>query len=197
MNRDSIAAYEKHAREFLECRDKSEIGTRVAEHWARSLPPQAEVIEIACGGGLPVTRILINSGLKLWAIDSSPSLLSVFRERFPGIATKCDPVLDSDFFKRKYDAAIAIGLIFLLDENDQPRMLRRVSEILRPEASFLFTAPTEVGTWTDINTGHTCRSLGREMYESTLTSAGFRVAALHQDSGRNNYYEAEKVADPE
>jgi hypothetical protein len=41
----------------------------------------------------------------------------------------------------------------------------RVSEILRPGGSFLFTAPVEVDSWTDVNTGHTSISLGRNQYE--------------------------------
>lgn len=193
MSADSIGAYEKHARSFLQCRDASKVGVRVANQWACSLRPSANVIEIACGGGEPVTRTLVDNGLKLWAIDSSPTLLSVFKDRFPDIPVQCATVLESDYFCRTFDAAISIGLIFLLCERDQIKMLGRISEILRPGASFLFTAPVEVGTWTDVGTGHTCISLGQDVYESALEKSGFRVVARYEDSGKNNYYEAEKV----
>ena len=72
-------------------------------------------------------------------------------------------------------------------------MLDRVSEILLPGASFLFTAPIDVGTWTDVSTGHTCISLGRDAYESALKQLGFRVVGCYEDSGKNNYYEAQKA----
>lgn len=193
MTTDSIKAYETHAQNFLQCRDTSKVGVQVINRWARSQKPGAEVIEIACGGGIPVTRTLVDAGLKLWAIDSSPTLLNTFRNRFPDIPTQCTTVLKSNYFQRKYDAAIAIGLIFLLSERDQVRMITRISEILRPGASFLFTAPIEVGTWTDINTSHTCISLGQDAYKNALDQAGFQVAKRYEDSGKNNYYEAKMV----
>lgn len=195
LNMDSKDAYEKHAHDFLRFRDISTVGVQVVDQWARSLKPGAAVLEIACGGGIPVTQILINAGLRVWAIDSSPTLVAVFKDRFPSVPTQCATVLESDFFRRRYDAAISIGLIFLLGENDQFRMLDRISKRLRPGARFLFTAPVEVGTWADVCTANTCISLGRDGYEDALVRAGFRVVGRHEDNGKNNHYEAEKVAD--
>jgi cyclopropane fatty-acyl-phospholipid synthase-like methyltransferase len=190
---DSITAYETHAQQFLRYRDRSEAGIQVVSTWANSLTPNADVLEIACGGGIPITRTLVDTGVNIWAIDASPTLMAVFKGRFPDIPAECVTVLESSYFQRKYDAAIAIGLIFLLGENDQLKMLERVSGILRPGASFLFTAPLETGTWADNITGHTCISLGRDAYETALAQAGFRVVRCHEDTGRNNYYEAEKI----
>lgn len=192
MSTNSISAYEKHAWKFLQHRDKSTVGIQVAKQWAHSLMPDAHVLEIACGGGIPVTQTLVNAGLKLWAIDSSQTLISIFNNRFPYVPTQCSTVLESDFFLREFDAAISIGLIFLLREEDQIKMLRRISKILRPGASFLFTAPIEKGTWIDFNTSHSCISLGQDSYESALAQSGFRVMKLYEDNGNNNYYETQK-----
>lgn len=193
MGTDSTNTYEEHARSFLQYRDKSKVGVRAASQWAKSLGLNAEVIEIACGGGIPVSQTLVDAGLKLWVIDSSPTLLDEFKDRFPDIPAQCGSILESDLFGRNFDAAISIGLIFLLCERDQIRMLHRVSEILLPNASFLFTAPLEAGTWTDVLTGHTCLSLGQDVYKKTLEQSGFRVIGNFEDSGKNNYYEAQKV----
>ncbi len=89
MSDDSASAYEKHARAFLSARDRTTTGTAVVERWARSINPGTEVLEIGCGGGFPVTRVLVDAGLKLWAVDSSPTLLSEFRARFPEIPVEC------------------------------------------------------------------------------------------------------------
>jgi SAM-dependent methyltransferase len=193
MVTDSANAYEIYALDFLNIRDKSTIGEDIVERWARSLQPRTEVIEIACGGGFPVTRILLDKGLSLWAIDSSPTLLANFQTRFPNIPVQCARAQESDYFGRKYDAAISIGLIFLLDEPDQISVIHRISEILLPGGRFLFTAPVEIGTWKDVNTGHECRSLGVDRYEKILMESGFRVIAKYEDEGKNNYYEAEKL----
>lgn len=65
MSDDSASAYEKHAREFLNARDRSPVGAEIVERWAKSLSPCTEVLEIGCGGGLPITRALADAGLKL------------------------------------------------------------------------------------------------------------------------------------
>ena len=193
MITDSAFAYEVHAQEFLRGRDASMIGSVVVEQWARTLPTGSEVLELGCGAGYPITRALQSTELKLWAIDSSTSLVKEFKQRFPTIPVRCEKVQNSDFFKRTYQAAIAIGLLFLLPENEQLVLIERVAKVLVPSGRFLFTAPIEIGEWNDLNTGIVCHSLGRERYESSLNSAGFRIARTFVDKGKNNYYEAERI----
>lgn len=190
---DSAEAYEFHAREFLHGRDSSEIGSRVVDQWARTLCRGATVIELACGGGYPISRVLEAAGLQLWAIDSSPTLVAEFRSRFPNIPVECARVQESDFFQRKYEGAIAIGLLFLLSESDQAALIAQVAEILVPKGRFLFMAPIEIGKWNDLNTGLECISLGRERYGDLLENAGFRLVTTYTDKGENNYYDAELV----
>ena len=194
MGTDSASAYEKHAREFLGVRDESAVGVDIVERWARSLDPGTDVLEVACGGGIPITRTLLDCGLDVWALDSSPTLLSAFRARFPGTPARCERVQDSDFFGRRFGAVIAIGLLFLLDAEDQVALIRRASGLLVPGGRFLFSAPIEVGTWTDLIAGQECRSLGREKYEATLAKAGFRMIGRYSDAGNNHHYDAERLS---
>jgi cyclopropane fatty-acyl-phospholipid synthase-like methyltransferase len=191
---NSASAYETHALGFLDARERSATGAGIVRHWARELPAGTDVIEIACGGGYPVSRVLVDAGLNLWAIDASPTLLERFRSRFPSVPTQCSLALECDYFARKFGAAIAIGLLFLLEEPEQVALLHRVSEILLPEARFLFTAPIEIGKWRDTGTGAECRSLGRARYVEILESAGFCVIGTHVDEGQNNHYDVRKVS---
>jgi cyclopropane fatty-acyl-phospholipid synthase-like methyltransferase len=190
---DSVEAYEVHAHEFLRRRDESLIGSRVVEQWSRTLPAGASVIELGCAGGEPITRVLDEAGCRVRAIDSSPTLVAAFRSRFPAIPVQCARVQDTDFFGRTYDAAVAVGLVFLLAEPDQAALIARMAEVIVPGGRFLFTAPTQLHEWTDVNTGAACRSLGQERYEKLLSEAGFRVLSTFVDRGENNYYDAERV----
>ncbi|MBK9306723.1 MAG: class I SAM-dependent methyltransferase [Nitrospira sp.] len=190
---DAARFYETQALKYLDVRDRSRVGTGIVQSWARSLPLGSSVVEIACGGGYPITRVLVDSGLTVWAIDSSPTLMKQFRLRFPAIPTQCASALDCDYFGRTFDAVTSIGFLLLLPEHEQLAFLHRVSEILRPQGRFLFTAPVEMGTWQDITTGLECWSLGRATYTRTLEREGFRVIRTHVDEGENNYYEAEKI----
>ena len=190
---DSANAYESNAYQFLRGRDGSSIGSVVVDRWARTLRKGARVIELGCGGGYPITRVLEAAGLQLWAVDASPTLIEAFRSRFPAIPEQCARVQESDFFGRTYEATVAVGLVFLLAESDQVRLISKVSEILEPGGRFLFTAPIEKGTWKDMTTGLECKSLGLARYEGHLTGAGFRVVDTFSDKGANNYYDVERV----
>jgi SAM-dependent methyltransferase len=192
---DAANAYEAHARDFLSRRDASLIGAQVVQRWSRTLRKGASVIDLACGGGYPITKVLADAGLQLWALDSSPTLVSEFHSRFPTIPVQCARVQESDFFGREYQGAVAVGLLFLLSEPDQAALIARVSKVLMPGSRFLFTAPIESGTWNEMNTGLECRSLGRDGYEALLSKAGFRIVTTHTDEGANNYYEAERIAE--
>ena len=191
MTDDSATAYETHARAFLDIRDRSDIGAAVVERWARSLSPGTETLEIGCGGGLPVTRALIDAGLKVWATDASPTMISEFRERFPDLPAVCERIQDGACFNRRFGALIAVGLVFLLDEADQRGFVARASALLEPGGRFLFSAPVEAGTWDDLTTGIQSLSLGRGVYEALLDQAGFRVVGCHTDNGNGNYYDVE------
>ncbi len=186
---DSSLAYEQHAQSYLRERDKSPVGTRIVDQWGRSLRDGARVLELACGGGLPITRTLQEVGLQLWALDSSPTLAAEFQKRFPNIPMQCAKVQNSDFFNQRYEGVVAIGLVFLLTEPDQSDLINRVAGILEPGGRFLFTAPIETGTWRDMNTGIECRSLGQQRYRKLLQNAGLTVTKTYADVGKNNYYD--------
>ena len=195
MSVDSADAYEQNAERFLALRDESPVGREIVKQWANALNPRSEVLEIGCGGGFPITQVLIQTELNVWAIDSSPTLLSKFEERFPNVTTQCEKVQNGRLFDRSFDAVISVGLLFLLDEPDQALFIERVAKILRPNGRLLFTAPLEIGTWKDSVTGHECLSLGHETYEAQLEKFGFVVVDTYIDVGQNNYYEAIRLVD--
>ena len=190
---DAGRFYEMQALQYLDDRDRSRVGVEIVEHWARSLSFGTPVIEIACGGGYPITQVLVDAGLAIWAIDTSPTLLKQFRLRFPEIPTQCASALESTYFGRTFEAVISIGLVSFLREDEQLAFIHRASEILEAGGHFLFTAPVETGTWQDVATGLECWSLGRIAYTRALERMGFRVIRTHVDESANNYYEAEKV----
>ena len=73
--------YERFATEFMQRR--SSIGASTVREWARLLPAGATVLDLGCGSGVPITSVLIECGLTVYAVDASPSLLAAFQRRFP------------------------------------------------------------------------------------------------------------------
>lgn len=156
-------------------------------HWSRQLSPGCAVLDIGCGTGLPVGRTLADAGFPLYGIDPSPTLLAMFRETIRPVATACEPVEDSAFFGRRFDAIVMIGVLFLLAGPVQRRTLPRVARALSPGGRLLFTAPRVACEWRDTLTGRPSRSLGEAAYRTLL--AGCRIDRIVRDSGGNDYFE--------
>src|SRR5512133_83658 len=114
---DRSNGYEGIAAEFLAGRGRAPstaVGTREVRNWARTLPPGAAVIDLGCGSGLPITKVLVSEGLNVYGVDASPSFVHAFRRNLPEIPVVCEAVEDSSFFDRTFDGVLAWGLIFLL-----------------------------------------------------------------------------------
>ncbi|RME76371.1 MAG: class I SAM-dependent methyltransferase [Planctomycetota bacterium] len=187
---DPSAGYEAIAQRFVTLRESSRVGAALVARWAERLPPGARVLDLGCGAGRPVSELLVARGCEVYGIDASPTLLALFRRRFPTAPTRCEPVQTSTLFGIAFDAAVAIGLVFLLPPLAQRRLIERVRAALRPGGRWLFSAPVERGRWRDVLTGRTCWSLGRRLYRRQLLRAGFREIHEEQDEGGNHHYDA-------
>jgi len=172
---------------------RSDIGADVVRDWARSLPGGA-VVDVGCGAGLPVSATLIDAGLQVFGIDASPRLAAAFRQRFPMARIACEAAEESGFFGRRFDGAVAIGLLFLLPAESQRAVIGRVASALNPGGRFLFSAPRQRCAWTDMLTGRPSRSLGLGAYTRILGAAGMRIVATQVDEGENHYIDAARVA---
>jgi 2-polyprenyl-3-methyl-5-hydroxy-6-metoxy-1,4-benzoquinol methylase len=194
---DRSNGYEGVAVEFLAGRGRAPstaIGAGAVRDWARTLPPGATVIDVGCGSGLPITKVLVKEGLNVYAIDASPSLVRAFRNNLPEVPVACEPVEGSSFFGRMFDGVVAWGLIFLLPAEEQRRLIQRVATILVPGGRLLFTscAGTEPLVWNDAMTGLESRSLGAAEYRRELSSVGMSVIREYEDEGENHYFDALK-----
>ncbi|HET7274535.1 MAG TPA: class I SAM-dependent methyltransferase [Longimicrobiaceae bacterium] len=194
MPEDPSNGYEAVAEEFMAVRSKTS-GLAVVQKWAASLPPASSVVDVGAGYGEPLTSVLVDEGLAVSAIDAAPTMVAEFRRRFPGLEVACEPAERSRFFNRKFDAVMAIGLIFLMPEDKQRELIRRISGALKNGGRLLFSAPWQVGTWKDVLTGKASWSLGTEEYGRVLAHSGFRLIDEHDEpahQGGTHYYEAQK-----
>ena len=192
---DGSNGYEDVAAEFLAGRGRAPataIGTRAVRNWARTLPRGAAVVDLGCGSGLPITKVLVSEGLNVYGIDASPSLVEAFRHNLPEIPVACESVDDSLFFNRVFDGVLAWGLIFLLLPEAQRSLLRRMADILVPGGRLLFTSPPEPLVWNDAMTGLESRSLGAAEYQMLLSAVDVSVSREYEDEGQNHYYDAFK-----
>jgi SAM-dependent methyltransferase len=190
---DRSNGYQAVAEHFLARRGRASsmgIGVQEVRNWARKLPPKSSVIDLGCGPGFPITVVLVEEGLDVYAIDAAPSFVEAFQQNLPGIPVLCEGVQDSRMFDRTFHAVLAWGLMFLLNADDQRRLIRRFSEILVPGGRLLFTSPAKPVVWTDGMTEQESISLGAEQYKRLLAAAGLTVTDEFQDVGENHYFDA-------
>jgi SAM-dependent methyltransferase len=193
---DRSNGYETVSKEFLVGRGSTSrsagIGVKEVRKWARTLPRGSSVIDLGCGPGFPITVVLVEEGLQVFGVDAAPSFVAAFQRNLPGIPIVCESVLESRLFDRTFDAVLAWGLMFLLQAEDQHRLIQRFAEILVPDGRLLFTSPAKPVVWNDAMTGLESISLGTEQYRSLLGAAGISVAEEYEDVGENHYFDAFK-----
>jgi SAM-dependent methyltransferase len=166
---------------------------RAVREWAKTLPLGSSVIDLGCGPGFPITAVLVEEGLQVFGVDAAPSFVAAFRRNLPGISILCESVLESSFFDRTFDAVLSIGLMFLLKDEEQQRLIRRIADILVPSGRLLFTSTAKPHVWNDVMTGMESISLGAEEYLRQLTAVGLSVTSEYEDEGQNHYFDALKA----
>ncbi|WP_342084777.1 class I SAM-dependent methyltransferase [Dyadobacter sp. OTU695] len=189
---DKSNGYETHATTFIRCRSKGidGVGAPSVRHWARALPPNATVLDVGCGTGLPISKTLIDEGLTVYGIDASPSMVQGFKENFPNIPVACEAAEDSSYFNRQFDAIIAWGLLFLLPEETQEIVIQKMANALYVGGKLLFTAPSQKMRWKDAITEVESVSLGAEKYNELIATSGLSLVEEFEDEGENHYYHA-------
>jgi SAM-dependent methyltransferase len=194
---DSSNGWEAVAETFIQDAQGSSVGVATIRSWSRSLPGGGEILDLGCGPGGPRSEVLFDNGFAVYGVDASPSLVQAFRRRHAEAQVACERVEESPFFGRAFDAAVAWGLMFLLPEESQRRVIHRVARAFKPSGRFLFTAPAQICTWADLSTGRPSRSLGADAYKTELAAAGFSLVGEYDDEGENHYYDAIKHVEQE
>jgi len=191
---DKSNGYETHATTFIRCRSKGVdgVGAASVRLWARSLPPNATVLDVGCGTGDPISKALADEDLTVYGIDASSSMVQGFKQNFPNSPVACEAAEDSSFFNRQFDAIIAWGLMFLLPAETQEIVIQKMANALSTGGKLLFTAPARSMKWEDAITEIESISLGAERYKALLAASGLSLMEEFEDEGENHYYHAEK-----
>ncbi|HEY2532199.1 MAG TPA: class I SAM-dependent methyltransferase [Xanthobacteraceae bacterium] len=136
-----VGHYEKHAAAWDRERQNSYWNDKVwHDRFIGRLRKGAKVLDLGCGPGRPIAQHMVEEGLCVIGVDSSPSMISFCRDRLPEqkwvVADMRQLALG-----RRFDGILAWDSFFHLDHDNQRRMFA------------IFADHASIGTVLMFNTG--------------------------------------------
>lgn len=172
-----IGLYERHARAWAADRGRV-LGPEKGwlDRFAGLLPRGALVLD--CGSAEPIAAHLIERGFDVVGVDSSPTMVSSCRARFPGREWR---VADRRALSlgRGFAGLLAWDSFFHLARGDQRRMFPVFRRHAAPGAALMFTSGPRHGEAIGSYRGEPLHhaSLAGAEYRALLAANGFGVVA--------------------
>ena len=137
--------YDRVAEHYLASKDADDPTTLAAlEGLARELPPEAAVLDLGCGAGVPVTRWLARR-FAVTGVDISARQLELARRHVPAARFLRADMADLSFPPESFDAVVAFHSIIHVPRAEHPALLDGIQRWLKPGGSFLAT--WALGAW--------------------------------------------------
>ena len=135
--------------------------------------------------GEPIARYLIESGVEVTGVDSSPTMIAMCRARFPRAEWRVADMRTLEL-GRRFDGVLAWDSFFHLDHDDQRAMFPRFAAHAAPGAPLMFTSGPAAGEAIGEYGGEPLyhASLDPEEYQLALASSGFSVREFVVDDPR-------------
>jgi len=172
-----IGHYEKHATAWDALRQSSPWNDKIwHDRFIGSLKAGACVLDLGCGPGRPVAQHMIEHGLRVTGVDSSPAMIALCRSRLPDhewlVADMRQLALG-----RRFDGVLAWDSFFHLDHTAQREMFAVFDGHASAGALLMFNSGPEHGEAIGEFGGDPLyhASLAPTEYETLLARFGFEV----------------------
>jgi 2-polyprenyl-3-methyl-5-hydroxy-6-metoxy-1,4-benzoquinol methylase len=145
------------------------------------LPPQARVLDLGCGNGVPMCRDLAAAGCTVSGVDFSEVQIDRARRLVPGAAFLVADMTAVRFAPESFDVILALYSLIHVPLSEQPALLARMREWLVPGGRGLLITGHQA--WTGAE--HSWFGGGQiwwshadaATYRDWLTAAGLRIDA--------------------
>ena len=174
-----IDLYRRHAEQWDAARRNSAWNDRLwIQAFARKLSPGSRVLDLGCGGGDPVARLLVEHRMHVTGVDASPEMIALAQNRMPEqewiVADMRQLALG-----RRFDGILAWDSYFHLAHEAQRAMFPAFDVHAGDYAVLMFNTGPEHGegtstfTFKDESLYHA--SLAPAEYRALLDASGFEV----------------------
>lgn len=115
---------------------------RYTQELLKSLPPSPSILELGCGPGVPVLKLLLDQGVKVVANDISKAQIEMARTRFPGAELIHGNMTSLIFEPERFHGIISFYTLFHLPRAKLKEMLVKIYGWLKPGGLFVFNLTT-------------------------------------------------------
>lgn len=147
---------------------------KVLEH----APPKPIILELGCGPGVPITRMLLDKGARVVANDISPKQVAMAKARCPEAELHTGDMTALTFEPASFGGAVSFYAIFHLPREEQKAMLSKIYGWMRPGAVFALnfaTVDEEEIHGEFLGHGMYWSSYGVEANKAMMVDVGFEV----------------------
>lgn len=184
-----LKIYESEARVFDSHRDKSLFEKNWLDFFVSHLASNDCVLDIGCGTGMPISNYFIKNNIDLIGLDFSSQMIKIARDRFPQNEwVHAD--MRSFLLNKKFNGIIAWNSLFHLNHNDQVITLGLISQHLKNNGVFMFTAGPSNGEVTGRVNGKIVKhySFSASEYEKILKKENIKLTKYKlSDKECNNH----------
>lgn len=171
-----IELYRRYATQWDAARRSNPWNDRVwIEAFATELESGMSVLDLGCGGGEPVARLLTDRGLRVTGVDASPQMIGLARNRMPEqewIAADMRGLA----LNRRFDGIVAWDSYFHLAHEPQRAMFAVFDAHASDRAVLMFNTGPEHG---EATSGYTFK--GEQLYHASLAPAEYRALLDRHD----------------
>jgi SAM-dependent methyltransferase len=114
----------------------------------KSLGPRPHTLDLGCGCGVPVARLLASRG-DVTGVDISPVQVDRARELVPGARFICDDMCSVKFPVASFDAVVSFYSIIHVPIEEHEELFRRITGWLKPGGFFVGTLGGTAWTGTE------------------------------------------------
>jgi ubiquinone/menaquinone biosynthesis C-methylase UbiE len=136
--------YDRIAERFLAWAENDTSGMReqYTHVLLQELPPGAKVLELGCGAGVPITRVLAQR-FEVTGVDISARQIELARQHVPQARFIQADMAQLDLPPESYDGVAAFYALFHIPREQQPHVLQSIASWLRPGGMLVVTMATQ------------------------------------------------------
>ena len=172
-----VDLYRRHADAWARVRAASKFIERPwIDRFASLLPSGGALLDIGCGDGEPIGRLLSERGFAVTGVDTSPQLIEAARAKLPA-QTWLTADMRTLELGRRFDGLLAWHSFFHLSGEDQRSMFGVFKQHANPGSVLMFTSGPAAGVALGEFEGEELHhaSLDPQEYTDLLASTGFAV----------------------